>query len=237
VYRAIRRIDLGRQDARSLRDRELSPCRKEQRYGKSYLPFTFLTRGTIANAMQKSCVAESSLIRSKNSISLARERARNQRACFYCFEYASRVWHRASFFTPRGHLNYINYSHGDGHALRAETMTGSPFGPAGLSHGGAFQVGSLPVAHAISGGEWARAILNARIVHAGKEVHRAPVNPCPGCRNSIRTYAVEMAISFATGRGIVNQIRDAMNTVVGPASCAPALPRLFLQVGDVRARR
>jgi len=94
-------------------------------------------------------------------------------------------------------------------------MTGSPFGPAGLSHGGAFQVGSLPAAHAISGGEWARAILNARIVHAGKEVHRAPVNPCPGCRNSIRTYAMEMAISFATGRGIVNQIRDAMNTVVG----------------------
>lgn len=78
------------------------------------------------------------------------------------------------------------------------------------THGGAFQVGSLPAVHAISGGEWARATLNVRcVVHGSKEVHKAPVNPCLGCRNSIRTDAMEMAISFATGCEIVNQIRGA----------------------------
>jgi len=83
VYRVIRRIfriDFGRQDARSLRDRARAESLPEEAALREpcsleHLLFTPLISGTTANAMQKSRVAESSLIRSKNSISPARERA------------------------------------------------------------------------------------------------------------------------------------------------------------------
>lgn len=76
--------------------------------------------------------------------------------------------------------------------------------------------------HAISGGEWARATLNSRyIVRGSKEVHKVPLIRVRSAGIQFGRTLWEWRSHLLQG-GIVNQIRDTMNTIVGPVRSCPS---------------